>query len=394
MLLSLRAIRAERLMGITMTTLLGIMMNTAPSPAAGPATASAPASRDTDARAGLSADKWKRIESTTDQALAWLATQQQPDGSFQTLKTGQPGVTSLCVMAFLARGHLPGEGRYGQTLNRAIQYTIECQQTDGVFSHIAPTMPTEPLNASFTSNYNHPITGLMLSEAYGMVPAGQSRRIKPAVEKAIQYAAQRLPQPKRSTIDEGGWRYRTRRPQEDADLSITSWHLMFLRSAKNAGFEVPTHLIDEALGLAGRLYDAKLGTFVYGRNQRNNTRAMAGAGILSFSLGGKHGDDRALATGEFLLRHPLIEFNQPEFHQERYFYSTFYSSQAMFQLGGRYWTGFYPPMAQTLVANQQPDGSWEPDSHTYDGRFGRTCSTALAILSLSPPFQLLPIFQR
>ena len=169
---------------------------------------------------------------------------------------------------------------------------------------------------------------------------------------------------------------------------------MFLRSCKNAGFSVPPNLIDEALGLAGRLYDPNLGTFVYGRNQRNNTRAMAGAGILSFSLGGKHGDERAGRAGEFLLRYPLIDYNRTRFNQERYFYSTFYGSQAMFQLGGRYWREFYPAMARTLVANQHSDGSWDVEDHEYDSQFGRTCTTALAVLALSPPYQLLPIFQR
>ena len=362
--------------------------------AAQPATTSAPASDDIDPRAGLTPQQWKFIDLSVDRALAWLAIQQQADGSFRTMETGQPGVTSLCVLAFMARGHVPGEGKYGEVLNRAINYAIGCQQPDGVFSWIAPVMITEPLNASFTSNYNHPITSLMLSEAYGMTHGEQNRRIRPALEMAIRYAAQQLPQPKRNRIDEGGWRYRTVRPQEDADLSITSWHLMFLRSCKNAGFDVPVSLIDDALGLVGRLYDSNRGTFVYGRNQRNNTRAMAGAGILSFSLGGQHADKRARQAGEFLLSYPLIYYNQTRFNQERYFYSTFYASQAMFQLGGRYWNEFYPPMARTLITNQGRNGSWDTEAHEYDSQFGQTYSTSLAVLALSPPYQLLPIFQR
>ncbi len=345
----------------------------------------------------LTAEQTKRVNESIDRALAWLATQQRTDGSFETLDTGQPGVTSLCILAFMARGHLPGEGRYGEALNRAIEYALRTQQGDGVFSRIAPIMPTEPLNASYTSNYNHAITGLMLSEAYGMTRGDLNRRIKPAIEKALQYASRRLPQAKRKKVDPsevGGWRYRTYRHRDDADLSVTSWHMLFLRSCKNAGFEVPPHLVEEALIYIGRLYQPKSGAFNYAFDNKFTTRAMTGAGILSFSLGGKHGDERALRAGDYLLQHPFTRYNIGEDFHEHFFYSCFYASQGMFQLGGKHWREFYPPLARTLVANQRRDGSWDRDCHDYDQQFGQSYSTALAVLALSPPYQLLPIFQR
>src|SRR5689334_6176245 len=48
----------------------------------------------------LSADQWKHVDAAVHRALGWLASQQQPDGSFSTLDSGQPAVTSLCAMAF------------------------------------------------------------------------------------------------------------------------------------------------------------------------------------------------------------------------------------------------------------------------------------------------------
>lgn len=352
---------------------------------------------ETSVREVLTTEQSKRVNESIDRALGWLATQQRADGSFATLDTGQPGVTSLCILAFMARGHLPGEGRYGEALNRAIEYALRNQQGDGVFSRIAPVMPTEPLNASYTSNYNHAITGLMLSEAYGMTRGELNRRIRPAIEKAIQYASHRLPQAKRRRVDPsevGGWRYRTYRHRDDADLSVTSWHMLFLRSCKNAGFEVPQHLIDEALVYIGRLHQHQSGAFNYAFDNKFTTRAMTGAGILSFSLGGKHGDERSVRAGDYLLKHPFTRYNVGEDFHEHYFYSCFYASQGMFQLGGKYWREFYPPLARTLVANQRRDGSWDRDCHDYDQQFGQTYSTAMAVLALSPPYQSLPIFQR
>lgn len=68
----------------------------------------------------LSPEKRRQVESAVDHALAWIAAQQADDASFPTLPTAQPGVTSLCVMAFLSRGHQPGVGPYGKQLERGI----------------------------------------------------------------------------------------------------------------------------------------------------------------------------------------------------------------------------------------------------------------------------------
>jgi hypothetical protein len=94
----------------------------------------------------LSADEWQQVDAAVGRALEWLAAQQEPDGSFPTLDLGQPGVTSLCVMAFLQHGHVPGEGRYGSGLERAIDYVIRCQKQNGLVSLLGPDEPA--LNAN------------------------------------------------------------------------------------------------------------------------------------------------------------------------------------------------------------------------------------------------------
>ena len=49
----------------------------------------------------LAPAKWKQVENMVDLALAYLASRQAADGSFPTMSSGQPAVTSLCTMAFL-----------------------------------------------------------------------------------------------------------------------------------------------------------------------------------------------------------------------------------------------------------------------------------------------------
>ena len=306
----------------------------------------------------------------------------------------QPAVTALCVLAFLSAGHVPGEGRYGTVIDKGIDYILSCQHPNGLITLVYPGMPMKRQNPTHTAHYNHAIAALVLSETYGMSAGRTNRRIRSAVEAALKYAFKRLPA-KRDAIDKGGWRYAKRRANLDSDLSLTSWHLMFLRSSKNAGFDVPAQYIDEALGFVRRCYNPKEQSFFYGlkAETRKTSRGMTGAGILSLSLGGQHQTRAAQQAGQRILRLSFEQYNAGKGKDDRYFYGAFYCSQAMFQLGGRYWSEFYPAMLGPLLRHQRADGSWDAES-VKDKAFGNAYSTALAVLAISTPYQLLPVFQR
>lgn len=171
---------------------------------------------------------------------------------------------------------------------------------------------------------------------------------------------------------------------------------MFYRSAKNAGFDVPAEHVDEAVAYVKRCFEQSNSRFIYGlyNEDRNVSRAMTGAGILSLALAGKHESVMAKQAGGWVLDQSFEEYNGGAGAKlDRYHYSAYYCSQAMFQLGDEYWDPFYPPLARTLLANQRPEKSWDPESNR-DGQFGNAYTTALVVLALTPPYQLLPIYQR
>jgi hypothetical protein len=176
---------------------------------------------------------------------------------------------------------------------------------------------------------------------------------------------------------------------------------MFLRSARNAGFDVPSQSIDDAVNYIRDCYDQDRGTFQYiNDTHESRSRGMAGAGILALAHAGFHNSIEAEKTGEFLLRQRFTQYNnieafgQSAWQHDRYHYAVFNCCQGMYQLGGRYWREFFPPVVSTLVANQQRDGSWAADAHVSDGKFGNAYTTALVVISLGAPNQLMPIFQR
>lgn len=349
--------------------------------------------------------EWTRIDTAVEKSLRWLASQQQEDGSFPSIPTGQPGVTSLAMMAYLAHGHLPDAGPYGEHLAKALKFILECQKPSGIIAQQYPPGARITRRVSqevgVTSAYNHAISALVVSELYGMGEMQDSREMQQAITKALAATLEMQRWPKEEAADRGGWRYVNDFDRWDSDVSITGWQLMFLRSARNGGFDVPKQAIDDAVAYIRRAFSPEYGTFEYIISDADTrSRAMAGAGILALAHAGYHDSPEAKQAGEWVLRqhfenYNVIEtFGQQPYAHDRYHYAVFNSCQGMYQLGGRYWDEFFPKMARTLINNQHAEGSWDTDSHMFDSKYGNAYTTALMTIALGAPNQLLPIFQR
>lgn len=352
-----------------------------------------PATEPESLASALTANQWNQVEQSIDRALVWLARQQEGDGSIDAPDSAQPAATSLTVMAFLSKGHVPGEGPYGRVLDKAIDFVIRCQHADGLLAYSGGGGRS---TSGKTANYNHAIAGLMLTEVYGMTDRARAARLKPAIVNAVMFTRRDQVKPKGDPDDRGGWRYLYSETYGDSDLSVTAWQLMFLRSAKNAEFDIPKQYVDDAVGYVERCWHPQMGVFFYKNagSERRWSRGMVGAGILSLAMAGQHDKPIAQRAGDWLLGNPFRGFGEKMGSGDRFFYSTYYCSQAMAQLGGRHWKGFFPSLAAVLVRGQQSNGSWPTEPHGSDRMFGNTYTTAMAVLSLTPPLQLLPVYQR
>ena len=353
----------------------------------------------------LSDAEWARLDGSVARALTWLAGKQQRDGSFPTLAHRQPGVTSLALLAFAAHGHLPGTGPYGEQLSRAVDYVLSCQKPSGILALAAPAGTTlsrnTPHELGVAASYNHAIGSLSLSELYTIQGAERAKKLQSVIEQSLEMSLTMQNWPKQREIDRGGWRYVNRFQNIDSDLSLTGWELMFLRSAKNAGFDVSQEPIDEAVAYIRRCFTPRYSTFNYTAVQDDQrSRGVSGAGVLALAHAGYHNSEEALKTGDWILQHNFDRYNQIEtftqtgHYKDRYHYSVFNCCQAMYQLGGRHWELFFPRTATTLMNNQQNDGSWPRESNDNEREYGDCYTTALVVLALGAPNQLLPIFQR
>jgi hypothetical protein len=305
------------------------------------------------------------------EGLAYLARQQHSDGS---LDGGGPKVamTGLSLMSFLASGHVADEGGYGLNVRGAVDFLVRSEPEDGYFGKV-----------DASRMYGQGIATLALAEAYGVEsdPA-RRKRIRAAVERAVKLILDAQAVAKADPFA-GGWRYEP--TSADSDLSLSGWNALALRAAQDAGVTVGRDRVKEAVGFVMRCYKADEHGFGY---QPGNAASisMTGVGILNWYLLDGGEDSRIDAAGKYLLEHPAKDDTRMEC------YATYYAAQAAFQVGGEVWKGVWKATEARLTQEQEKDGSWPPSHETQEP--GRVYSTSMALLTLSAPYRLAPIYQR
>ena len=224
--------------------------------------------------------------------------------------------------------------------------------------------------------------------------AAQDRLIQVRCQRAIDLilSAQQSSKPAQYR---GGWRYTPN--SNDSDLSVSVWHLMALRSAKNDGLQVPSAAIDEAIAYLRRSYTSRLDPrgrpteakagFSYLPDNGNPSFAMTAAGLLAMQVCGEYESPLVIGAADWLLENP------PKWKDRFFFYGTYYYAQGMYQRGGVHAETAQQLVRKLLLERQEADGSWSAPGGEELGA-GRTYATSLAILSLSVKYHFLPIYQR
>jgi hypothetical protein len=319
--------------------------------------------------------KRTEVDEAVDRALLFLQRMQETDGSWTAGRSRKsPAITGLAVMSYLSAGHVPGEGPYGETVEKGIRWVLKQQQNNGLIASLGGH-----------EMYEHGICTQMLAEAVGMTDGKLTEEVRKALEKAVAIV---LKAQRTTGNDKGGWRYRVL-PVDGSDISVTGWQVMALRAAKNLGCDVPPEAIDRAVEYIKRCQDPSTGGFRY-TPYGGVTVPCTGTSILALEICGKdrHHSPEALKGGNHLIKNP------PKWGSPHFFYSTYYCTQATFQLGDTYWNFFRPHLHDQLLKNQNKDnGGWIGGD--YDAQaYGPCYSTAMGVLALTVEYRFLPIYQR
>jgi Squalene-hopene cyclase C-terminal domain/Prenyltransferase and squalene oxidase repeat len=298
--------------------------------------------------------------------LAWLARNQNSDGSFGTgTYRGNIAVTSVAGLAFMSSGSTPGRGPYGAPIDKALAYVMQNTSPSGFI--------TVPGSATHGPMYSHGFGTLFLAEAYGMTHRPE---IREKLRKAVQLIID-------TQNNEGGWRYQP--VKNDADLSVTICQINALRAARNAGLYVPKETVDACIRYVKQSQNPDGGFRYMLTGGPSSEFPRSAAGVVALQSAGEY-DSKEIRDGIAYLR----QFNQGiriGRRNNHYFYGQYYAAQAMWIQGGEAWAEWYPSVRDELLRRQGAPGFWQD---MVCNEYG----TGMALIILQIPNDYLPIFQR
>jgi hypothetical protein len=339
-------------------------------------------------------------DAMVDRGLDFLARAQQPDGRWRlgafpgstaadTPKLScDTAATGLAILSFLGAGHDHFDGKHRDTVRRGLEFLLAMQKADGDLY-----LPADKLSDSCAWLYSHGIATMALCEAVGMTG---DPLVKPAAGRACDFiVASQHP-------SRGGWRYT---PRSDADLSVSGWMLVALRSGRLAGIDVGPRGFDGVKTLLDA--SAIMGDPArYHYNPRNpqqrpsqlSAGCMTAVGtLMRLHTGWTASDPRAQESARALAA--LRPTYGTATEKTRDCYLWYYASQVLVHTGGEEWTDWYDQLATTLEQTQEragpAAGSWNPLGTIPDrwGQYGgRIYVTALHILALEVPDRRLPTY--
>lgn len=323
------------------------------------------------------------VDAAASRGIAYLIKEQDVRGAVRENGAHETAMTALFLLAAAAVGNLPADlTPEGVAVRKALDFLVSPgrQDVDGYFGA-----------RDGSRMYGHGITTLALSALLGMgVSAEQDAQVRTACEKAVQLILRAQALQKRPG-HEGGWRYSP--TSTDSDLSVSIWQLMALRSAKNAGVQVPKEAIDSAVAYikgshvpAGANWSAPAGfRYVAGGAPAWSTAAE---GLLALQVCGEYEAKEVISAADWLFHNPP---DATKAKTQWFYYGTYYYAQGMYQRGGEHSEVSAKKLSEVLLPLQEADGSWRPVS---DMERNRVYCTALALLSLSVKYHYLPIYQR
>ncbi len=345
-------------------------------------------------------------------ALRWLARHQAKEGHWSTslwtascpgkgcapkliLIPADVGITSLALLAFLGAGFTPADGielggrPVGQVIIRAAAWIGSRQGPKGLV--YAPGS-TRPLSEHLLATY---ALCALEKATEGVVEEGARAKLKDASRRAVQIA---LAQQQKNA----GWADAFRPPS--TDTWVTSWGLLALLAARDAGIEVPRQNLLWILQWLDSVTDrgdlhagytpAKMGKVSYLGNHpyAHHDTLSASAGLARLLLEGK-------ASGPVIAAEKLLGRDPPSAEPMRRDYCyAFWGTQFLAhrqQRRGNDWSYWVLALERELLKIQDTSdtcalGSW-PSNDRW-GPFGGTIyATALNALTLETVVGVRPL---
>ncbi len=320
-----------------------------------------------------------------------LAALQGPSGKYSLKNTELPApvaVTALSSLALLSLGEIPGRTPLGPNIEKGIRYLLDNQDRSGGPEHGYISDPSD----RYSKMHGHGFATLALAQVLGQLPHEESPLVsRQELRKGLIDAVKLIQKAQDRT---GGWYYTPSPTGHEGSMTICM--VQALRAARNAGIPVSAACIKRAVRYVERSQKPD-GSFRYQLGSDRSSLALTAAALTTLDASGRY-DSKSLEKGlEFLLLSPQVRGGEKMFqlfdHENgsRFpFYERLYLGEALFFCRDpkpfRHW---YPILLRGLEKTRSKTrGTWN------SRRYGEAYATSMNLLTLSLPFQYLPIHQR
>ncbi len=331
-----------------------------------------------------------KTEAAVRAALKWLAAAQHEDGRWDADRHGagreqvilghdrrgagaqaDTGITGLALLAYLGAGESHLEGAHRDTVRRGLEFLLRSQKSDGNLAGDS---------SQFAQMYCHAMAAFALSEAQAMTG---DERLKPAVEAAVRYSvATQHP-------TGGSWRYKHwRNHREDpGDTSLLGWQTMVLKSAEQAGVDVPSRSWDGVRRFLQSVSSSRLPGRASYRPGSPPSRVMTAEALYCRQLI----QPKAVRPSDAQAVEYLLEELPGKGKANLYYW--YYATLSLYQHQGPAWRTWNTALTQALLSRQRTTGdlagSWSPDT-VWGGYGGRVYSTAMGAMCLEVYYRYAP----
>ncbi len=337
-------------------------------------------------------------EKAVEAALRFLALSQQRNGRWVSEPGAavrhETGLTGLSLLAFTGAGYSAdptvnggAENPHAKIVAAGAKYLSEIQQKEAF-----PSGDPNPVAGLFLEKaaldgpdgrnymYDQALATAALAELGALTKGPDGEKFRKAAERGARFLL-------RAQRDSGGWGYHIG-AESQADSSVSSWPVQALKTCVDAG------VLDRAAVQAS--FDRARAFFLGLTNPTgfvgyNTPQAMQADGygttaaaltarlFMGVSRSDKEGWKAVDEQAAILLqRLPAWEPGSASLDLYRWYYSTI----ALFQVGGRPFAVWNDALKKTLLSRQGADGTFESADAWAKSGPGRVYSTAMAVLCL------------
>jgi hypothetical protein len=283
------------------------------------------------------------------------------------------GISALAMLAMIGRGNTHRVGNEKKCVKAGLDWLLAEQREDGCFGP----------RSSESWMYDTALASMAVCELFAV---SRDFRLEEPARRAVGFLLN-------AQNANSGWRYEPGCGQSDS--SVTGWVILALKTARNAGIDVPDSVFEGALawfdsvtdeeGRAGYISPGDTGSNIKGVNDHFIPKpTMTAVSVLCQLLSGRSRMHPNVKKGVDILMENLPKWDSVALRDVDMYY-WYYGTYAMHQYGGPKWEEWKRAVNDALLAKQVvggcADGSWEPEGK-WGLVGGRVYATSINMLTL------------